>query len=214
MLQSLQSEVDGNEHRSGRQLSVKHVWSVQQSDVTAGAGDSALSAAGPAWGCWTCEWGLQLLARSAVDVSPGGGLALSGPMVAPLLEMSRADVCSLPNTAWRKQLQSSVAVNSASAQGSCELHECNDSEEFFGMLVSALVMFLKCWLSNQRGTGHIMQPWCIFHPISVTESLIFFFLHSIYWKRCFIKCSKVHTFIDMVEFSRKVYVPQIWEPAL
>lgn len=48
MPQNLQSEVDGNKQQSGRQLSVNHVWLVQQSDVTAGAGDSALSAASPA----------------------------------------------------------------------------------------------------------------------------------------------------------------------
>lgn len=113
-------------------------------------------------------------------MSLGVGLALSEPMVAPLLEMSHADVCSLPNTAWRKQLQSSIAMNGALPQGSYELPECDGSEEFFGMLVSALVMLLKCWLSNQSGTGGIMRPWCVFHPVSVTDSLIFFFLHSIY----------------------------------
>lgn len=40
------------------------------------------------------------------------------------------------------------------------------------MLVSALVIFLKCWLSNQRRTEGIMHPWCIFPLVAVSGSLI------------------------------------------
>lgn len=106
-------------------------------------------------------------------MSLGIELALGRPMVTPSLEMSHADVCSLPNIPWRKQLQSSIVMNGALLQGGYKLPECDDSEESFGMLVSALVMFLKHWLSNQRGTEGVMQPWCIFPPIAVPDSLIF-----------------------------------------
>lgn len=66
-------------------------------------------------------------------------------------------------------------MNGASLRGGYKLPECDDSGESFGLLFSALVMFLKHWLSNQRGTEGVMQPWWIFPPVAVPDSLIFFF---------------------------------------
>lgn len=83
-------------------------------------------------------------------------------------------------------------MNDASLQGGYKLPECNDSEESFGMLVSALVMFLKYWLSNQWGTEGVMQSWCIFPPVGVPDSLLFCclgFIKKLVWSSAAKKCT-------------------------
>lgn len=57
--------------------------------------------------------GAKPLPKSAINMSVGTELALGGLMVTPWLEVRHADVCSLPNIAWRKQLQNSTVMNAA-----------------------------------------------------------------------------------------------------
>lgn len=87
-------------------------------------------------------------------------------------------------------------------QGGYKLPACDDSEECLSLLVSALVVFLKHWLSSPQGTEGIMQslPSCfcawffeLFCCIAFIKGLV---LSS---------AAEVQTFISTVEFSRKEY---------
>lgn len=92
-------------------------------------------------------------------------------------------------------------------QGGYKLPAFDDSEECLSLLVSALVVFLKHWLSNPQSTEGIMQPL----P-SCFCAWFFDFFCCIAFIYCHValplvlsSAAEAHTFISTVEFSRKEY---------
>lgn len=87
-------------------------------------------------------------------------------------------------------------------QGGYKLPACDDSEECLSFLASALVVFLKHWLSNPQGIEGIMQSLA-----SCFCAWFFDFFAALRLSKAlfFSSAAEAHTFISTVEFSRKEY---------